>query len=128
MSASQKTLEQQRAAHAWKAVEVLGALKEKEQFSPEAGRELKRLPVRVMTSGLAPALAFLDAKEKKGIEVFVGALDEWIRKRRPGKPGLLDRLVHGDAGFLRFATAELLAYLQWLVRFAEARGLLDKEN
>ena len=30
-----------------------------------------------------------------------------------------------DPTFLRFATAECLAYLQWVVRFADAQGLTD---
>jgi hypothetical protein len=33
--------------------------------------------------------------------------------------------VQGDCDFLRWKTAEALAYLQWLTRFAEAKGLTD---
>jgi hypothetical protein len=42
----------------------------------------------------------------------------------------LIRVIHGDSDFLRFATAECLAYLQWLVRFtdAELRDVSDQEQ
>jgi hypothetical protein len=33
---------------------------------------------------------------------------------------LLDRITQGDSDFQRLATAECLAYLEWLVRFADA--------
>lgn len=62
---------------------------------------------------------------------LVEALNDWIDQRRkaptPGRAGrcLLDRVIQGDADFLRFATAESLAYLQWLTSFADAQRLTD---
>ena len=38
---------------------------------------------------------------------------------------LLHRVMEGDSDFLRRATAETLAFLSWLNRFAEAEGLTD---
>jgi hypothetical protein len=52
--------------------------------------------------------------------------------RRPLKPAederLVVRILKGDADFQRYATAECLAYLQWLVRFADAAGLTDAQE
>ena len=39
---------------------------------------------------------------------------------------LLERIVKGNSDFLRRATDEVLAYLVWLKRFAEAEGLTDE--
>ncbi len=41
---------------------------------------------------------------------------------------LLESIIKGDSEFLRRATDEVIAYLQWLNRFAEANGLPSKEN
>ena len=38
----------------------------------------------------------------------------------PSDRRLLIRVIKGDSDFLRYATAECLAYLQWLVRFTDA--------
>ena len=127
-----KTLDQQRAEHAWRVVErVQGSLDEKEQ--KEFGTQAKKLPTRIMAAGLGQALAFLlaktqgEARKKPGMSELLLALSKWIAQRRPVKPGederLIVRLLQGDADFQRWATSECLAYLVWLVRFADARGL-----
>ena len=41
---------------------------------------------------------------------------------------LLEQIVNGDSNFLRRATDETLAYLQWLNRFAEAEGLTEDQT
>lgn len=116
------TLDQRRAAHAWRVVQ---------QVKNEGGEDVKRvfklqtkrLPARIVTAGLGQSLAFL---ESKGYAPHLrAALTDWIGQQIPAVPGqngdrLLRRVVQGDADFLRFATAECLAYLGWLVRFAEA--------
>lgn len=128
MSSALKALSQQRADHAWRTVERLVQAKKSGDLSVEACRELKRLPVRIMTSGLGPALAFLNAKGKKGTPLFAGALSQWVGGRCQVQGDLLESFRKKDASFLRLATAESLAYLEWLVRFAEAEDLLDKEG
>jgi CRISPR-associated protein Cmr5 len=40
----------------------------------------------------------------------------------------LERIVQGNSDFLRRATDEVLAYLLWLNRFAEAEGLTEGEE
>lgn len=117
------TLDQRRAKHAWQVIErvmVLDKVKRK-----EFGTQAKKLPTRIMAAGLGQALAFLVAKNSE--RSLVDALSDWIQQRRgdPSKPELLKRIIQGDADFLRFATAESLAYLQWLVRFADANDLTD---
>jgi CRISPR-associated protein Cmr5 len=123
-----KTLDQQRAEHAWNVVERVKGMgeAEKKQF----GTQAKKLPTRIMAAGLGQALAFLLAKGYA--EDLQKALSDWIAARRLPKPGederLIVRVLRGDADFQRWATAECLAYLVWLVRFADAAGLTDKEG
>jgi len=129
-SPPKQTWEQQRAKHAWDTVSKLTGDKERKEF----GTQAKKLPVRILTSGLGPSLAFLRAK--KYAPELSKALNDWIKecawaKRATETSGadadLMQKIIHGDAEFLRLATDECMAYLQWLVRFAEAADLVDTE-
>ena len=131
MSEARPTLDQQRAQHAWKAVE-----KARERHdAADYAREARRLPVRIRTSGLGQALAFLGAKAKAGKgdgdarSVLLADLDSWLLKERKmgasvregaGPQTLIENIINGDGRLLRRATEEALSYLQWLTRFAEA--------
>lgn len=141
-----ETLDQKRAGHAWGVAKKLADLKDKiEDGLPEAvkkeraanaktkkefGTQAKKLPARIMTSGLGQALAFLEAK--KYSPELRAALANWINVRRPAKSGdderLAVRVIQSDADFLRYATAECLAYLSWLVRWCDALGLKAEEE
>ncbi|GIW97295.1 MAG: hypothetical protein KatS3mg111_0628 [Pirellulaceae bacterium] len=124
-----QTLDQRRAQHAWNAIQRVAsemAPGEQEEYAGEA----KKLPIRVMTSGLGQALAFIasKAKEKKrGLNQLQDDLTDWVlhgRNLPTQKPdSLLQAVCFGDAVFLRRATDEVLAYLEWLNRFAEAEGI-----
>ncbi len=123
-SATLQTLEQRRARHAWEAVQRAkrGEGSHKGQDPAEFRRQAKRLPTRIVTAGLGHAVAFLNAKnDAPGL---VTELSGWINQRLPLHPKepqeLCQRIVFGDAQFLRRVTDEAVAYLQWLVRFAEA--------
>ncbi|OWK41124.1 type III-B CRISPR module-associated protein Cmr5 [Fimbriiglobus ruber] len=119
-----QTPDQQRARHAW---EVISRVKNANdaKLKKDFGIHVRKLPMRVLASGLGAALAFLEAK--KDAPELVSALSSWMENvvpvRPPGQARLLLRIIESDADFQRFATTECLAYLQWLVRFAEAEGL-----
>ncbi|MBC7821051.1 MAG: type III-B CRISPR module-associated protein Cmr5 [Planctomycetaceae bacterium] len=139
-----QTLDQQRACHALARIEKL-SLDDQDNYASEA----KRLPVRIMSSGLGQAMAFINAKTKRtGLKQLHTDLTEWVIKIRATnvfgedrvnefntRPGarqvdhsLLHSIIHGDSEFLRWATTETLAYLVWLNRFAEAKGLPGKHE
>ncbi|MDY3562988.1 type III-B CRISPR module-associated protein Cmr5 [Gemmata sp. JC673] len=138
MSDTKRTPDQLRATHAWEAVELV--LK---KFPPstvtESGKPLKRphpqakkfggavrkLPVRIMASGLGQALAFLKAKDQT--PDLLDTLSDWVLKKR-SQTALLEAVIAGTADTLRQHTAETLAYLQWLSRFCEANNLTDDDN
>lgn len=125
------TLEQRRSRHAWTAVQAVKGSHGKIDTG-EYLREAKRLPVRIMTSGLGQAIAFLNAKGKEASNdarnQLTGDVARWLLKERglgggeslPTGSTLIHEIVNRDASFLRRATDEALSYLQWLTRFAEA--------
>jgi CRISPR-associated protein Cmr5 len=115
------SLDQQRARHAWDAVQRAKSKtgENKSQESKKFGGQAKKLPVRIMASGLGQSLAFLRAKNYA--PGLLAELDDWIKLRikpQPGEPSV----------FLHRATDEVLGYLQWLTRFAEAEGLTEENE
>ncbi|MDW7994885.1 MAG: type III-B CRISPR module-associated protein Cmr5 [Gemmatales bacterium] len=132
-SKSAQTLEQRRALHAWQVIQSIkkksSSAGKQDQESSKFGTQVKKLSTRILSAGLGHALAFLNAKQYA--PELVQALTDWIKIQIPPKPqepdDLLERIVHGDSNFLRRATDEVLAYLIWLTRFAEAEGLTDAE-
>lgn len=135
-----RTTEQRRAAHAAAVVESIVArhirVRDGKRSVDPAGSEFgvraRKMPTRIMASGLGQTLAFMQAKSLAE-PLRVGLADWLLDKRRfpdsnnppPAADELLKRLIHGDADYLRLATAEALAYLKWVVRFADAAGLTD---
>ena len=121
------TLDQRRARSAWDAIQRVKADRSQ---AKKFGGQAKKLPTRIMASGLGQALAFLKAKGYA--DGLLAELSKWIEDRLPQKPGesndLLQRIVKGNSDFLRRATDEVMAYLLWLNRFAEAEGLTDEED
>lgn len=126
---SPQLLAQRRAKHAWdRIVEVtqFPTDRQKEEYA----REAKKLPTRIMAAGLGQALAFLLAKAKgksdkpkTHLKKLHDDLTAWLRERPlPLKKNesLLESLIQDGGDFARRATDEVLAYLQWLNRFAEA--------
>ncbi|ACJ00843.1 hypothetical protein RC1_3485 [Rhodospirillum centenum SW] len=105
--------------------------------------------MRIRAAGLGQALAFVRAKakakekegkRKEGLVLLLQTVGGWVLPRLKsdaditGTPALAsdDALIRdilgGDRIFLRRATLETLAYLEWLNRFAEAEGLGDGDD
>lgn len=113
-----KTLAQQRAQHAWDAVQQ--ALK-RPDFEKRFADPAKKMPARIRASGLGQTIAFMRAKEGGDV---LKAVAGWCHQsgliQESGEEGLLIQFKDGTAADLRQLTAEALAYLEWLVRFADA--------
>mgnify|MGYP000215213213 CR=1 FL=1 len=120
----QTHLDLQRASHAWDTVQTI--IKDRKTDPKEEKRHIKKLPSHIISAGLGQALVFLKAKGYAG--AVRARLDDWMATRIPpgnGNRELLQRIIHGDADFMRRATAEVLEYLTWLKRFAEAEIASD---
>jgi CRISPR-associated protein Cmr5 len=133
------TLDQRRAKHAWERIigqaTIKNGQRQYDEKAKEYAREAKRLPTRIMAAGLGQALAFILAKakdKKPNLKRLHEDLTDWVIKHRsiPAKKpnSLLESIIEGDSDFLRRATDEVLAYLVWLNRFAEAEGLTEGEE
>jgi CRISPR-associated protein Cmr5 len=134
------TLDQRRARHAWESVTSLakpaqGGARNYADDAKEYAREAKKLPMRIMAAGLGQALGYLLAKageKKPSLQRLHAHLTDWVIKKRPiaaSRPeSLMESIIHGDSNFLRRATDETLAYLQWLNRFAEVEGLREEQT
>lgn len=122
----QQTLQQQRAAHAWEQVEQIDR---KFRDKKEYGSLVRGLPAMIQHDGLAPTLAFLKAKAKNKKDNHhweaYNQVAEWVTGQLGLEGDLLEYLIKHDSTIYRYATAEALAYLSWLKRFAEAKGFGD---
>lgn len=118
---SLQSMAQIRARDAWNAFE---RLKEEKNFK-EIADTAKKLPMRIRTAGLLQALAFLQAKNDA--PEFREALSKWVlgqlgaptQRTKAGPDALIQAVLEGDNSYLRRATAESLAWLEWFNRFAE---------
>ena len=137
-SLPKSTLDQQRAARAVQCIDKLMNDCDTADQDNYAG-EAKRLPVRIMASGLGQAMAFINAKaaNRGGLKRLHSDLTAWVIRDQAkrifaseslNEDSLLHSVIRGDSEFLRWATTETLAFLQWLNRFAEANSLGKREG
>ncbi|MFA0731909.1 MAG: hypothetical protein LKKZDAJK_000899 [Candidatus Fervidibacter sp.] len=121
MTSVLRTLEQERAQHAWSCVQEV---KDK-PFAGDYRTIAVKVPSLIVTNGLGQTLAFLKAKGKgepsNEHEILYRHLADWVGSKVHADGDLLNWLVNkADSQQYRLATMEALALLQWLKRFAEA--------
>ncbi len=117
---SMRNLEQVRAKNAYAWRDKIGTGK-------EGGRAVaKKVPAQIIQNGFLGALAFAIENEEVGHgNVFKAILDHLKKSGLDhGLPcdslqGFMDALCGKEAGVLRAVTAEALAYLNYLRRFAK---------
>lgn len=115
-----RNLEQIRAKNAL-------AWKDKIGTGKEGGRAVaKKVPAQIIQNGFLGALAFAIENKGSGYENAFKAILEHLKiaNRNQGLPcddlqGFLNALCAKDADVLRTVTAEALAYLNYLRRFAK---------
>jgi CRISPR-associated protein Cmr5 len=118
------TLEQQRAAFAWKqAIEARTVLGEGYDGYVNL---IKGAPALVMNSGLMATLAYYRSRTGSNSPAARRLLDDlglWLHERGMGSRDfgvLMQGLFDSDPLAYRRATAEMLAFLKWLRHFAAA--------
>ncbi len=140
---ARQTPDQRRARHAWDTIQgildkyprqTVNGKPVAHDRAKKIGGQAKKLPTRILAAGLGQALAFLRAKDYAP-ELLV-RLGDWILDKRshpeskkppPDDRALVESIIKGSSDHLRATTAEVLAYLLWLNRFAEAEGLTEGE-
>lgn len=149
----QRTLQQQRAAQAYKHVNEMVDMLNKSDAEPdkkkrekmkstphEYGTIIRGFPALIQTDGLATALAFLQAKAKKENKTNISDpksphhyveihISKWVLHQIVGSgDNLLEWLLTASTFQYRQATAEALAYCAWLKRFVEANDLKSSNS
>lgn len=124
-------IEDGRAHHAFEAAR--DAEKKGGSVADDYQSYAKDLPMRIKTSGLGAALAFIKAKDAEAYSLLYEDIDDWLTTSErayllAGARGddLVEQIVTLDSTAYRAVTREVLAYLSWLRRFAE--GLIDTSN
>jgi CRISPR-associated protein Cmr5 len=113
------TIEQLRAAHAWKSAQGQNA---------EYANLAKGLPALIMNSGLLQVMAFLNEKgsseSQKHCRVLAAHLRDWVHDRFTEVPAgfveFMNVLMNADSRKFQAITAESLAWLRWLRQIAPA--------
>jgi CRISPR-associated protein Cmr5 len=124
-------LEQGRAAFAYQCAESASKTLSKPK---EYKAYVKKMPMLIKTNGLGAAMAFAFAKGAKGGKVetntpwglLYSQIEDWLKKDEKGlitdfeKGRIAKFLAETDSYTYRAVTVEVLAFLSWLRRFAEA--------
>lgn len=120
----QRSLEQDRAKAAWEAV---SAYKQAHHSDKEKQGKLKALaqsaPADIQANGLGQVLAFWRAKSEEHHKKLYLSVSDWVKgqiKWQTNKHLLLWITDKATTSEYRRATAEAIAFLKWVKRFAEA--------
>lgn len=116
------TLAQSRAANALNAARIEGM-----GLGQDGGNALSGFPMLVKTDGALAAFAFAverkpnGERKQRGACLIVGAIAAHLSSlgilNAQTADDLVDELARGDSSLLRRATAEALAFLNYLKRF-----------
>lgn len=119
-----RSLEQKRAQAAWNAVKKMKGKKEADSY----GQLARGAPSDIQLSGLGPTLAFWYAKGGEH-QQLLDDVSGWVRGQVGFTGSLLDWIVNqAETDQYWRATAEALAFLAWVKRFAEAELIEKKEG
>lgn len=117
-----RMIEQGRAAFAYrKAKEGLSKSKDKDMYVSY----VKKIPMLIKANGLGQTLAFMKAKGKEYKDIY-DQIDEWLCQDQNAHlladasgDDLTEKIISMDSSVYRQVTTEILAFLNWLRRFAE---------
>lgn len=126
-------LEQGRAAFAYTCAEAGEKLEKKKEYKSY----VKKMPMLIKTNGLGAAVAFAFAKGSKGGNpdkknpwgLFYTQIESWVKEKQLPQlesSKLAQTLTELDSQPYRAVTVEVLAFLNWLKRFADA--LIEGES
>lgn len=118
----QQSLDQKRAAAAWDR--VVYVREHGQNYAKKYGQLAKSAPADIQTNGLGQTLAFWRAKPKEEhSQALFQDVSNWVKKQLnlPSEKTLLEWIMQdARTDEYRRATAEAIAFLNWLKRFAEA--------
>jgi CRISPR-associated protein Cmr5 len=117
---NRQTTQQKRAAMAYGQVENV----KNKDYKKEYKARVRGFGAMVQIDGLGAALAFLKAKagvKKDNADAkLYEHLGAWMKQDQQATDDLLTWVIALDSTRYRHAATEILAYVMWLKRFAEA--------
>jgi CRISPR-associated protein Cmr5 len=129
-------LEKGRAEFAYRCVEeAIETFKEDSKKQKEYKSYTRKIPTMILSNGLGQTLAFIKAKSEKGnaYDLIYKQLTEYMKsdhtariKMPQEKNELIEWVISCNSSTYRYITQEILAFLNWLKRFAE--GLIEVEE
>ena len=131
-----KGIESGRAKFAWECVnKVVQQWKEEKDKKKlqEYKAYTKKIPMYIKTNGLGATLAFmLSKKDKEAYQKLGQQITEWLKQapvqiidlENANFKTLVEKIVSLNSSSYRALTIEVLAFLNWLRRFAE--GLIEE--
>ena len=120
----QRSLEQERAKAAWNCVAAVKG----QSHAGKYGQLARSAPADIQANGLGQTLAFWNAKGEAHHRALLDDVSTWVKgQMKFSEDSLLEWVIKtADTNGYRRATAEAIAFLTWLKRFAEAE--LPKEG
>jgi len=120
----QRSLEQERAKAGWEKVAAVKG----QSYAGKYGQLARGAAADIQANGLGQTLAFWKAKGESHHRALLNHVSEWVKGQIGFSDGdLLQWIIStADTDGYRRATAEAIAFLIWLKRFAEAE--LPKEG
>ncbi len=128
-------LERGRAEFAYKCVEEIVENQKYEKIREDYRSYSRKIPQMILSNGLGQTIAFMKSKAKDGnaYEILYSQITDYLKSdttariRMPDdKNELIEWVISLDSYNYRYATEEILAFLNWLKRFAE--GMIKKEE
>jgi CRISPR-associated protein Cmr5 len=117
IQSNQRTLEQQRAAQAWEYVSELKNRSVAEKY----GKLARSAAADIQVNGLGQTLAFWKAKKEEHHLKLFEHVSAWVTGQLKVNGDLLIWITKtATTDEYRRATAETIAFLAWVKRFAEA--------
>lgn len=125
-------LEKGRAEFAYKCVKETTDISDKKKVK-EYRSYIRKLPTMILTNGLGQALAFVVAKKEDGnaYDLIYKQITDYMKSEHvtkismpQDKNDLLEWIISCDSQDYRYITQEILAFLNWLRRFAE--GMIEE--
>ena len=127
-----QTIGQERAKHAFNSWNSL----ENQDIKDKYKSYVKRTPVMIMNNGLGQTLAFFTQKmsssnqnENKAYKALYDHINDWVMSSIPielfdkskennqSYTDLLKLIINKDSTTLRYATMEVMKYIEWLKKF-----------
>ncbi len=118
-------IEKARMEKAFSEVEKITSYKTIKEFESY----VNKLPAFIMTNGLGNTFAYIAGQSKDTWKKVIEAIENWLKSDYSGfkeefnNKNFLSVIVKMKGDHMRALTQEVLAYLNWLRKFAKARKI-----